>query len=221
MSVDQLLATLLAAFAPAVPAQSSATAAAEARRPPIVQRPIPYGAERKRQMAAYSQRHYGHRHARLSEVKVIVEHYTVTRTFSAAWNTFAANARDPELGELPGVCAHFIVDRDGTIYQLVPLNLMCRHTIGLNDRSIGIEQVGMSAAEILARPSQRRAIVRLSAWLRCRYDVAMTDLIGHAMSLSSPWHHERVAALRNRTHGDWTAAELRPVRREIDEIACP
>ena len=28
-------------------------------------------------------------------------------------------------------------------------------------------------------------------------------MIGHAESLSSPYHRERVAAMRNRTHGDF------------------
>ena len=45
--------------------------------------------------------------------KVIVEHYTATTSFSSAWNTFASNAPDPELGELPGTCAHFVVDTTG------------------------------------------------------------------------------------------------------------
>ena len=53
--------------------------------------------------------------------------------------------RDAELHELPGTCAHFIVDKDGTIYQLVALTIMCRHTVGLNWTAFGIEQVGLSA----------------------------------------------------------------------------
>ena len=48
------------------------------------------------------------------------------------FNTFARNAPDLELGELPGVCSHFVIDRDGTIYRLVPTTIMCRHTVGLN-----------------------------------------------------------------------------------------
>ena len=89
---------------------------------------------------------------------MIVEHFTASGTFSSAFNTFAANAPDVEMHERPGVCAHFIVDRDGTIYQLVSLALICRHTVGLNDRAIGIEHVGFSDAEILAgrRRSGRR-----------------------------------------------------------------
>ena len=60
-------------------------------------------------------------------------------------NAFAADAPDPELGQLPGTCAHFVIDRDGTIYQLVPLGIMCRHTVGLNYTAIGIEHVGIGS----------------------------------------------------------------------------
>ena len=37
---------------------------------------------------------------------------------------------------------HFMVERDGTIHQLMPLDYMGRHVIGLNYSSIGIENVG-------------------------------------------------------------------------------
>jgi hypothetical protein len=83
-------------------------------------------------MATYSQRHYGQATYRLANPRVIVEHYTETSTAQAAYNTFAPDTPDPELQELPNVCAHFLVDKDGTIYQLVPLSIMCRHTVARN-----------------------------------------------------------------------------------------
>ena len=73
---------------------------------------------------------------------------------------------------------------------------MCRHTVGLNWTAFGIEQVGLNAREILHRPAQYAAVVRLTAWLRCRYAIAVRNVIGHNESLSSPYHHEKVAALR-------------------------
>src|SRR3954468_18052677 len=112
-------------------------------KPHIVWKPIPDGAQRKAALDAYSKRHYGIDSWRLHP-KVIVEHYTGGESFSAAWDTFASNQPDPELGGLPGTCAHFIVAKDGTIYQLVPLHVMCRHTVGLNYVAIGIEDVGTS-----------------------------------------------------------------------------
>ena len=61
---------------------------------------------------------------------------------------------DAELGELPGVCAHYVIDRDGTVYQLVPTSIMCRHTVGLNCTAIGIEHVGRTDGQVLGNPRQ-------------------------------------------------------------------
>jgi beta-N-acetylhexosaminidase len=202
------------------PAKPAATERPTAVRPTIVQRPIPFGAKRREETRAYARRHYGIDDFRLRHPKVIVEHYTVTDTFQAAYDTFAGDVPDPELHELPATCAHFVVDRDGTIYQLVALTIMCRHTVGLNDTAIGIEQVGRSAREIVDRPAQYGSVVRLTAWLRCRYGIALRDVIGHNESLSSPYHHENVAALRRQTHGDWTHAEMTPVRARVGRYRC-
>jgi N-acetylmuramoyl-L-alanine amidase len=199
------------------PTRSRPTAA----RPAIVQRPIPFGAKRREEMRAYARRHYGLDSFRLQGPKVIVEHYTVTDSFRSVYETFSHDVPDVELHELPGVCAHFVVDEDGTIYQLVALNNMCRHTVGLNDTAIGIEQVGRGAREILDRPAQIGAVVRLTAWLRCRYAIALRDVIGHNESLSNPYHHEDVRALRRQTHGDWTRAEMTPVRARVGRYRCP
>ena len=92
--------------------------------------------------------------------QVIVQHYTATDTFALGLQHFATDAPDPELGELPGVCAHFVIDRDGTIYRLVPTSIMCRHTVGLNWTAIGIEHVGRSDAQVLGN---RRQLRRLAA----------------------------------------------------------
>ena len=70
-------------------------------------------------MADYAQRHYGIHDWRLRDPKVIVEHYTVTSTFAPVFNLFSRNEPDQELHELPGICSHFVIDRDGTIYRLV------------------------------------------------------------------------------------------------------
>ncbi len=181
-------------------------------RPVIVQKPIPYGPQRRAEMAAYSKRHYGRAEWRLIAPKVIVEHYTVSDTFASAYNTFAPDRPDPELHELPGTCAHFVIDTDGTIYQLVPLGIRCRHTVGLNWTAIGIEHVGRSATGVLADTRQIASSLRLTRWLMARFHIAARNVIGHAESLSSPYHHELVASLRRQTHGDWTAPEMRRYR---------
>ena len=142
-------------------------------------------------MAAYSLRHYGEATYVLSHPRVIVEHYTETATAEEAYNTFAPDVRDSEFGELPNTCAHFLVEANGRIDQLVPLWLRCRHTVGLNWTAIGIEHVGFSDQEILHRPSQLAASLVLTRWLRCRYGIQLTNVIGHNESLSSRYHRER------------------------------
>src|SRR5579859_4084942 len=154
---------------------SLAAPAAAPPKPHIVWKPIPYGPHRRAEMAAYSKRHYGI-HSWVLHPKVIVEHYTGGESFSAAWNTFAANKPDPELGELPGTSVHFIVAKNGTIYQLVRLNVMCRHTVGLNYVAIGIEHVGTSDKEILHDKAQIRASLRLTAWLHWRFHIKIRNI---------------------------------------------
>jgi N-acetylmuramoyl-L-alanine amidase len=193
----------------------AATLAAAAPMPAIVQKPIPFPAKRKQEMAAYAKRHYGIDSYRLRDPKVVVEHYTVTSTFQQTFNTFAPDNPDSELKELPGTCAHYVIDRDGTIYQLVPRSIMCRHTVGLNYTAIGIEHVGASDAQVLGNAKQMAASLRLTRWLRCRYRIGVDNVIGHAESLSSPYHRERVERLKKQTHGDMTHAAMQTYRAKL------
>jgi beta-N-acetylhexosaminidase len=188
--------------------------AAVAIQPHIVWKPIPYGPKRRAEMAQYAERHYGV-HSWVLRPKVIVEHYTANESFGATWNAFAVDAPDPELGELPGTCAHFVVDRDGTIYQLVPLDVMCRHTVGLNDVAIGIEHVGTSDAEVLHDAAQLRSSLLLTRWLMARFHIALANVIGHNESLSSPYHHELYKPWAHQTHGDWTRADMNVYRAKL------
>jgi beta-N-acetylhexosaminidase len=77
------------------------------------------------------------------------------------------------------VSAHFLVDRDGTIYRLMGENIMARHVIGLNYTSIGIENVGGKGdkADDLT-PAQRQANIDLVFYLKGKYP-SIEYLIGH------------------------------------------
>ncbi len=183
-------------------------------KPHIVWKPIPFGAKRKAEMAAYSKKHYGI-DSWVLHPKVIVEHYTGGESFTAAWRTFASNKPDPELGELPGPCAHFIVAKNGTIYQLVRLNIMCRHTVGLNYVAIGIEHVGTSDREILHDKAQITASLELTAWLVGRFHIKIRNVIGHNESLSSPYHRELYKPWAHQTHQDWRHRDMVVYRRRL------
>jgi N-acetylmuramoyl-L-alanine amidase len=144
---------------------------------------------------------------------VIVLHLSVTDTARQVFDTFAPNHPDPELGELPNVCAHYVVAQNGRIYQLVSRRLMCRHTVGLNYASFGIEHVGRSETGVFAHRRQLRASLALVAWLKEHYGIRTRNVIGHNESLRSPYHRERVKALQHQTHGDFPRRFARRYRR--------
>jgi beta-N-acetylhexosaminidase len=215
-------AVLALAAALPLPAAPAAPAAVTVPKPLIHAWPIPYGTRRKAEMAAYSKRHYGVREWRLTHPKVIVEHISVTSTARAVHNTFAPDRADVELHELPGVCSHYVVNARGAIYRLVNPSIRCRHTVGLNDTAIGIEHVGFRDGDLLGRRAELQASLRLTRFLRCHYGIALKNVIGHGESLSSPYHHERVARLRRQTHGDMRRASMIVYRRKLLALgACP
>ena len=194
--------------------------AAAAERPPIAWNAIPYPAKRKREMAAYSRRHYGFSRYGLHNPKVIVEHLTESSTYGPVWSMFAQDVADNELHELPGVCSHFVIDQNGKIHQLVPISLMCRHTVGLNWTAIGIEHVGYKPSDVLGRARVMRASLRLTNWLRCSQGIAVKNVIGHNESLQSPYHHERIARLRGQTHDDFPSSSMRKYRAALRKMTC-
>jgi N-acetylmuramoyl-L-alanine amidase len=197
-------------------------ALARAVAPPrVVSRPIPFPDKRKQEMREYAERHYGISDFRLAKPRVIVQHYTVTDSFPPVFNHFARDAPDPELHELPGICSHYVIDRDGTVYQLVPTSIMCRHTVGLNWTAVGIEHVGRSDGQVMGNRRQLRASLRLTRSLQGRFGIRTGHVIGHNESLTSPYHRERVARLRRQTHGDFRRSTMRRYRRALERLPAP
>lgn len=188
--------------------------------PPIVQRPIPFGPRREREMQAYARRHYGVNAFRLDRPQVIAEHFSDTSSAQAVYDIFSPDHPDAQLGELPNTCAHFVIDRDGTIYQLVPVNLMCRHVLGLNYTAIGIEHVGFSDAAVMGDERQLHASLALTRWLRCTLGIEVSNVIGHHESLSSPFYHENVARLRGQTHDDFARQAMNRYRDLLAKLGC-
>jgi hypothetical protein len=212
------LALLLAIALPAGSAGSAPARREGVPKPQVRRWLIPFGPQRKREMAAYSERHYGERTWRLRHPRVIVEHMAETGTPGAVFNTFAPDRPDPELGELPNVCSHFVISSSGHIFRLVNLRTRCRHTVGLNWTAIGIEHTGYADSDALGDRRQMHASLRLTQYLRCRFRISVQDVIGHAESLSSPYHRERVRSLRTQTHGDWRHGSMRAYRQRLRKL---
>ncbi len=75
---------------------------------------------------------------------------------------------------------------------------------------------------MLGNPRQLHASLQLTQYLRCRFQIGLRNVIGHAESLSSPYHRERVAALRNQTHSDWQHRDMQVYRRKLRRLGpCP
>jgi beta-N-acetylhexosaminidase len=196
----------------------AALALAAPPKPHVVWKPIPYGATRRAEMAAYAKKHYDI-DSYVLHPRAIVEHVTATDSFSSVYNTFATDTPDTELHELPGDCAHFVVDRDGTIYQLVSLNVMCRHTVGLNWAAIGVEHVGVSDAEVMHDAAQMRSSLALTVWLMWKYGIPLANVIGHNESLTSPLHKELYAPWHCQTHADWQHEDMVVYRARLAALA--
>ena len=98
---------------------------------------------------------------------------------------------------------------------------MCRHTVGLNYTAIGIEHVGTSDGGVLRNRRQLAASLRLTRYLQGRFGIRTGDVIGHNESLRSRFHRERVARLRNQTHGDFRRASMRRYRRSLMRLPAP
>lgn len=189
----------------------------KALKPPIVKDLIPYTRKRRQEMAAYSKRHYGRWAWRLTNPKVIVEHYTDGTSYKSAWYTFAANS--VHNGELPGVCSQFIIDTDGTIYQLVPLYVRCRHAVGMNYTSIGIEHVGTSDRAVLDDTAEMRASLRLTLWLMAKYGINIGNVNGHNETIYSSYRKELNPSWQCLVHADFPHWAMNEYRTRLADLA--
>lgn len=146
----------------------------------ILEKPIQYDEEREQLSLEYLKNRHGidKNQATITPTMVVV-HWTAVNTLEATFDIF-----DPvNLGGRPelttasnlNVSAHFLVDRDGTIFRLLPDTTFARHTIGLNYTAIGIENIGGPDAPLTK--AQLRANAELIRYLNKKH--ALTYLIGH------------------------------------------
>ncbi|MDQ2963721.1 MAG: peptidoglycan recognition protein family protein [Pseudomonadota bacterium] len=148
----------------------------------ILERPIPFGAKRQELTLEYIRTHYNPGATDIViDPRVIVIHWT--GSFHAAF-TFAAFypealpfwRRDIQRGGRVNVSAHFLIDRDGTTFRLMPEDWMARHVIGLNPVAIGIENVGGPTHPLT--DTQLRSNARLVRYLVTK-NRGIQFLIGH------------------------------------------
>jgi len=148
----------------------------------IVDKPIVFNEERETLTLEYLSKRYGLEKSSPEIVpKMIVLHWTVIPTFEKSFDAFnnpsLPNWR-PDIKAVSGlnVSSQFMVDRDGTIYRLMPETTMARHVIGLNHCAIGVENVGGDKDQPLTK-AQLKSNTWLVRYLADKY--AIEYLIGH------------------------------------------
>ncbi len=199
---DATAATALATAA-AAPAPIDASLDAAAPRVAIVDAPIAWSDERARLTLAYRRAHSDPSASDLTIApRVIVLHYTdgsSAKSTRAYFDNVRIEAARKDLARAGAVnvSAHFVVDRDGTIYQLQPETRFARHCIGLNHLAIGIENVGDEDRYPLT-DAQVDADAALVRDLAARFPI--THLLGHYEVMkfrANPYFVERDASYRN------------------------
>lgn len=146
----------------------------------IFEKPILFNEEREKLSLDYLKERHGidKETASISPTMVVV-HWTAVPTLEATFDIF----NPVHLGGRPdlttasplNVSAHFLVDRDGYIFRLLPDTTFARHTIGLNYTAIGIENIGGSDAPLTK--AQLKANADLIRYLHKKHQ--LTYVIGH------------------------------------------
>ncbi|MFB9079411.1 N-acetylmuramoyl-L-alanine amidase [Flavobacterium procerum] len=147
----------------------------------IIKKPITYNEERIKLSLEYLK----DRHGLIQTIptispKIIVLHYTAGGTLKSNFNYFnntkIEESRNYNKNQSQlNVSAHYLIDRDGKIYQLIDDTLFARHTIGLNYCSIGIENIG-SKTEPLTE-AQIVSNSKLIRHLKAKFNIEY--VIGH------------------------------------------
>lgn len=128
---------------------------------------ISWTAHRDELIDEYTLRHYGKIYRKIIPQAVVV-HWTAFGTQESVWRYFYAEEMPDDEGRL-NVASQFIVDRDGTIWRLMPETKFARHAIGYNHCAIGIENVGGYDGREDLTEEQLAANVRLIKYLHEKY----------------------------------------------------
>ncbi|WP_035467883.1 N-acetylmuramoyl-L-alanine amidase [Algoriphagus mannitolivorans] len=146
----------------------------------IIDKPITWNAEREKLSIQYlKDRHGLEQNTASIKPQMVVVHWTAINNIEVTFDVFDP----PTLGgraDLTGasnlnVSSQFLIDRDGTIFRLLPDTTFARHTIGLNYLAIGVENVGSDDMPLTKKQLQaNEALIR---YLKRKYPIEY--VIGH------------------------------------------
>ncbi len=159
----------------------------------IIQRPIVFDQERERLSLEYLSTRYGMLQSTAEiDPRMVVVHWTVVPTLEKTFAVFnpsrlPSSREGISAASALNVSAHFLVDRDGSIYQLLPTTTFARHVIGLNHTAIGIENIADGESLPLTQ-AQIQANIALIDYLAGQHSIDYVighheyqQFIGHAL----------------------------------------
>lgn len=103
--------------------------------------------------------------------------------------------------------------------ELVAPSIRCRHAIGLNHTSIGIEMVqaagpsSLWADQQIERRKQVGAALRLVRWLQDRYGIPTNEVIGHSMANDDRYFKDLQGWVND--HTDWLKRDVKEFRERL------
>lgn len=148
----------------------------------VVERPIVFNKERAELSLEYLEKRHGINKDVPSIVpKMVVVHHTVIptaeKTYQAFYGPLLPSARKGiQSASNLNVSSQYLIDRDGTIFRLLPDTVFARHVIGLNHCAIGIENVG-GTKELPLTDQQLKSNIKLIRQLAKNHPIEY--VIGH------------------------------------------
>lgn len=104
-----------------------------------------------------------------ADIDTIILHYTTASNVQSTINWFKGNPAQ--------VSAHYIIDKNGDIYQMVADTEKAHHAGASNRSSIGIEHVAKKGDKFT--PAQEKSSIALVRWLMTEYKVPAANILAH------------------------------------------
>lgn len=146
----------------------------------IIEKPITWNEEREELSRKYlKDRHGLEQNTASIDPKMVVVHWTAIDNIEVTFDVFnpptLAGRADLTGASNLNVSSQFLIDRDGTIFRLLPDTTFARHTIGLNYLAIGVENIGSDNMPLTKK--QLKANEELVRYLERKYEIDY--VIGH------------------------------------------
>lgn len=147
----------------------------------IIDKPIIFDSTRIKLSLQYLKERHGltKKEPKIEPIMVVL-HWTAAKTMLSTFHAFNHATLNGDRKVIANasnlnVSSQFLIDRDGTIYRLMPEDTFARHVIGLNYCAIGVENVGSNDLPLTA--AQLKANEQLVRYLSKKYNIQY--LIGH------------------------------------------